>query len=115
MKVNRLEDHLWQLLESYTSPVFPDKEIQKGFMWNGASIPQMARMILNNADKGVLEASCLHDLLYATKGRVSGEVTLTRKQVDLVFLHELRYYGISYWIAYAAYQAVRMGGGSHWG
>jgi len=114
MKVERIDDHMWRLLEDYASPVFPELTISKGFIWNGASIPEPCRMILNNADRGVLEASCVHDYLYSNGGRIGGGNKLTRKQVDMIFEHELKYYKISSFIANLAYYSVRVAGGSHW-
>lgn len=114
MVVDRIDDGMWRLEESYTPEVFPDIVIPKGFVWNGASIPKIARFILSNEELGVLEASCTHDRLYANGGRVNSELKLTRKQVDTIFEHELKFYGIDSTRAYLAYQAVRMFGGSHW-
>ena len=114
MNVDRIDDGIWQLGKDYTPAVFPDLTIPRGFMWNGASIPKMARFILSNEELGVLEASCAHDLLYANGGRIGNGVKLTRKQADTIFRHELIYYGIGSIRAYLAYEAVRMFGGSHW-
>ena len=112
--VDRIDDGLWKLEEDYTPTVFPDLTIKAGFVWNGASIPSIARMILSNEELGVLEASCAHDLLYANNGRISNTIRLTRKQVDTIFEHELKFYGIDSVRAYLAYKAVRIFGGSHW-
>jgi len=114
MNVDRIDDGIWQLGEDYTPSVFPDITIKRGFMWNGASIPKVARMILSNEEFGVLEASCAHDLLYANGGRANSELKLTRKQSDTIFRHELKSYGIGSVRAYLAYKAVRIFGGSHW-
>lgn len=114
MVVNRIEDGIWELDEDYTPPVFPDITMHKGFVWNGASIPKVARMILSNEELGVLEASCAHDFLYENRGRANLGLKLTRKQVDTIFKHELKFYGIGTFRAYLAYKAVRTFGRSHW-
>ena len=113
MKVERISNHKWKLLCSYQNPVFPDIIIEPNFEWDGASIPSIARSIISNSDRGVLESSCTHDLLYASKGEIEG-LKLTRKQVDVIFRHELQFYGVNGFKAYLAYKAVRMFGGSHW-
>ena len=115
MKVHRLKDHKWQLIEEYENPVFPDVRIPPGFEWDGASIPDVARSLISNSDMGVLEASATHDWLYARKGAVSEEVKLTRKQVDVIFRQEMKFYNVSWFDAHVAYVAVRAFGSSHWG
>jgi hypothetical protein len=114
MQVDRIQDELWRLAKNYTPKVFPDLTIEKGFVWNGASIPQIVKNIISNEDYGVLESSCAHDFLYNNGGYVSGDVKLTRAQVDKIFYHELKYYGVGGFRSYMAYKAVRIFGKSHW-
>ena len=115
MKVNRIGDHEWRLLEEYQNPIFPGLTILAGFEWDGASIPDVARSLMSNSDLGILEASASHDWLYAREGKLSDEVTLTRKQVDVIFKHEMKFYNVSWFDAQVAFVAVRAFGGSHWG
>ena len=109
----RLSDHLWGVTQDFQSNLLPELTVLEGFRFDGSSIPLIYKMVLNNADFGVLEAGCLHDWLYGLGGMVSDDLTLTRKQCDLLYLHELRLYGISHISSGIAYRAVRMFGGSH--
>jgi hypothetical protein len=113
IKVSRISEHLWEVLERFQSNLLPELVIPTGFRFDGSSIPNIYKMVLNNADFGVLEAGGLHDLLYGLGGWVNENLTLTRKQCDLLYLHELRLYGVGYISSAIAYRAVRMFGGSH--
>ena len=113
IKVKRVSDHVWEVLYPFQSNLLPELIAWPGFRFDGSSIPNIYKMVLNNADFGVLEAGCLHDKLYRDLGVVNDVLTLTRKQCDLVYLHELRFYGISRISSGIAYRAVRMFGGSH--
>ena len=115
MQVERIDEKVWMLLAPWTSPVFPDLTVPAGYIFDGASIPVAAQMLINNADYGVLEASCLHDYLYENAGFINDDCTMTRKQVDMIFESELTYYDIDSFTAYLAYLAVRSFGRSHWG
>jgi hypothetical protein len=113
IKVQRISDHIWEVLESFQSNLLPELIVIPGFMFDGSSIPSIYKMVLNNADFGVLEAGCLHGKLYGDVGVVNNDLTLTRKQCDLIYLHELRFYGISKISSGIAYRAVRLFGGPH--
>jgi hypothetical protein len=112
--VDRVSDHLWVLDEDYQNPIFPDVTLKEGFEFDGASIPTICRGIISNSTYGVLEASATHDYLYGRGGLVIEGVKLTRKQVDNIFYHELRHFGIGWVIAQLAHKSVRLAGSSHW-
>lgn len=114
MIVNRLSDHLWALAKDYQSPVFPDITLRKGFEFDGASIPRICWSVISNETFGVLEASATHDYFYGRGGLLPSCVKLTRKQVDNIFYHELRYYGVNWFSAQLAHKSVRLAGASHW-
>ena len=83
--------------------------VPKGFVSDGASIPQMFwGLIAPCIDGRTIRAAIIHDWLYSTE-------LLSRKQADEIFLQFMLEDGFSAWKAYVCYYAVRIFGGSHYG
>lgn len=100
----------WELMEDYylRLPIVGDKIINKGFVFDFASIPFIFRALFSPATGKYREPACVHDYLYRT-GIVS------REDSDNIFLELMKYCGVSYLKRYAIYWAVRVGGSSSYG
>ncbi|UDQ99399.1 DUF1353 domain-containing protein [Lentisphaerota bacterium WC36G] len=82
--------------------------ILKGFLFDGASIPQFFWSTTGSPfDFRFLIAALIHDALYASE-------LLPRKEADEIFLLLLKYYGVSYYNRNKIYLGVRIGGGNVW-
>lgn len=82
--------------------------VPKGFVSDGASIPQMFwGLIAPCIDGRTVRAAIIHDWLYST-------AILSRKQADQIFLQFLLADGFTTWKAYTCYYAVRIFGSSHY-
>ena len=81
-----------------------------GFYTDFASIPWFFRRLIARDDKGIREASVIHDWLYSAKS-IRFNPYITRKEADKIFLKIMRDMGAKRYKAYLAYYAVRMFGG----
>lgn len=107
MAIEPLPKRLWKLLEPMQY-VWEGKvyTVPKGFPFDGASIPRLARIVIpKNGVK--LYAACLHDYFYRTH-------EVTRENADRAFLNILLEMGEPKPSAYLMYYAVRAGGWKAW-
>ena len=108
LRIEALKGGKFQLL----SPLgFKDGNIlitvQKGFIYNGASIPRSLWSVVGCPMDYAYE-SCLHDALYASK-------IFNRKECDKYFYKALKARGVSLITAKELYLGVRFGGEEHFG
>jgi len=108
LRIEALKGGKFQLL----SPLgFKDGKIlitvQKGFIYDGASIPRSLWSVIGCPMDYAYE-SCLHDALYASK-------IFNRKECDKYFYKALKARGVSLMIAKEMYLGVRFGGEAHFG
>jgi len=108
LRIEALKGGKFQLL----SPLgFKDRNIlitvQKGFIYDGASIPRSLWSIVGCPMDYAYE-SCIHDALYASK-------IFNRKECDKYFYKALKTRGVSLLIAKEMYLGVRFGGEAHFG
>lgn len=81
--------------------------IRKGFVYDGASIPQLAWSVVGSPFTGMyLEAATIHDAIYYSAWQYG------RKLADEIFLFIMLEMGVSKAKAYTMYNSVRMGGSS---
>ncbi len=115
---------LYRLLEEQISN---DDEysiiVPKGFVYDGASVPQWAWSITGLLPDGInRRAALFHDWIYANDGKeiamvVDGEIIFrdfTRREADELFREMLKTDGVSYFKRNLQYYAVRVGGGAVW-
>jgi hypothetical protein len=93
--------------------------IPKGFEWDGASVPRVAWSLLGFYPGGIMLAPSLpHDWGYIKKGRLTdkftGDFTMTRKELDDLFLAHMLEVGMPPKKAKRAYFFVRLLGGLVW-
>lgn len=83
-------------------------QVNKGFDFDGASVPQMLWGFgLSPMTGGYQSSACLHDALYASE-------YFDRKTCDDIFLEAMESEGVGYFKRYAMYYAVRAFGGQVW-
>ena len=95
-------------------------EIPKGFIYDGASIPWFLWSIIRVTPDGLHRAATiLHDALYIAKGKVAVlylrrneelNITLSRKEVDQIFLQQMLFLGMPEKKAKLMYRGVRIFG-----
>lgn len=85
-------------------------EIPEGFVFDAASVPRIVWSAISPTELGVV-APLVHDWLYRTGGQYGA---LSRSQADQIFLDHMKAEGVSAWRRWAAYAAVRIGGGGSW-
>jgi len=83
-----------------------DIEARKGYKTDFGSIPPWYRCRLNQMGVGIV-AFLPHDCVYQTEA-------IDRKTADRMMYDMLRWVGVQYTVANAAYLGVRMGGGFVW-
>jgi hypothetical protein len=88
--------------------------VPEGFVCDFASIPRFALWYTDDDDPAVLFPSIVHDYLYTVRGELDGRM-LTRRDADEIFRESIVACGGRKAQAWVIYQAVRLGGGSHWG
>lgn len=89
--------------------------IPENFVTDFASIPSTALTWMDDDSPEILYPSIVHDYLYSKRGRVSPDrPVLTRQQVDEILRVGMIDCGATKLRAWLVYQAVRLGGGSHW-
>ena len=82
-----------------------DITVPKGFLYDGASVPLLATLIVPRKGGRYDRAACLHDWLYGTH-------ILPRKAADDLFYKAMLSDGVPKWKAWMIHQAVRIGGKS---
>jgi len=85
-----------------------------GFVTDFASIPRAAWEIIDPEDPIIAWPSVIHDYLYSCKGKLPDGFAYNREKADAVLREGMQACGASSLIRNAVYQAVRLGGGSHW-
>ena len=84
--------------------------IPKGFVTDFATIPRYLWAFIASDDKGILEASVLHDYLYKSPG-----LAVSRKSADRLLLDGMNYLDEFATVTkYAVYYAVRLFGWLWW-
>lgn len=83
--------------------------VPRGFETDLASIPAIARGIIDPEAPCILEASIIHDRLYTKSG-----AGVTRAQADSVLAEAMRVLGAPEWKITLVWAAVRLFGGAHW-
>ena len=108
---DRVEPHREFKLEEDFSCSFSFKgfsyriTIKKGFIYDGASIPQFAWSVVGSPFTGLyLEAATVHDAIYYAMWKFG------RKLADEIFLFIMLEMGVSKTKAYTMYESVRIGG-----
>lgn len=91
--------------------------IPEGFRFDYASVPRLARPLMQTTDLGTA-GPCSHDFLYRRGGVVQaidgGTLRYTRTEADRLFLALMESDGVPRWRRFPAYWAVRFGGGGAW-
>jgi len=91
-------------------------EIEKGYQYDGASIPSWARWLIER-DGVHRESALLHDYLYECGGFINlGDEGFyyNRKDADQIFRECLKSQGLASWKSFLMYIAVRIGGRFVW-
>jgi hypothetical protein len=107
---------LYRLLTDFTC-VVPDIgpiTVPAGFVTDFASIPRIAWTWLSPEDPVVLFPSIVHDYLYDRSGKVMADRVLSRAECDEVLRVAMLACQARSSQAWVVYQAVRLGGASHW-
>lgn len=109
---------LYQLREEFrfASADFGEIVVPVGFVTDFASIPRAALWYVDDDDPAILFASVVHDYLYTRKGDLGlgTRFTFSRQDADKVLREAMLASGARPAQAWVVYQAVRLGGGSHW-
>ncbi len=83
-------------------------KIPRGFIWNGGSIPDIAKSFVGGSmEDNHRRAYLIHDYLYQTK-------IFSRKKSDNALYEALKECGVGYFSRQTIYWAVRIGGGSNY-
>lgn len=117
LEVEQIEDSshegrgTWKLMEElgYHSDLLGIITVPKGFVTDFASVPRIPLLFDIAGARGNL-AGTVHDFLYDS----SCELPVTRKQADGVLREALIVQGVSKWIAFGMYLAVRVFASSHY-
>lgn len=91
-------------------------DINKGFSYDGASVPSWARWLIER-DGVHRESALVHDWLYENRGHVNalGEpFSYVRKDADQIFRECLKAQGLASWKVWLMCKAVRIGGRFYW-
>jgi hypothetical protein len=83
--------------------------IPAGFMTDGASIPKVFQSFFSKTGIYLMPA-ILHDWLY----KAGCPQSMPRKEVDRLFLHYMKLYGVGWLTRRSIYTAVRIGGWGSW-
>tara|TARA_R100000664_G_scaffold25227_1_gene35192 strand:+ start:3371 stop:3730 length:360 start_codon:yes stop_codon:yes gene_type:complete len=97
------DPHQKILLEDYFIMGY---SIPAGFIFDGASIPGVAKWYVDDDDH-LLPAALVHDYLYVNQ-------PCTRKEADHIFWEIMIYTGVRRSQAYVCWLAVRIGGWRPW-
>lgn len=109
LKVQRLGENSWKLLEDFS--LATDKYeviVKKGFDFDGASIPKILWSVVGSPMEGnYVPGAVIHDGLYASQ-KVSKEVA------DTIFLDIMKQSNVGYVKRTSMYLAVKVFGGKDW-
>jgi len=86
-----------------------DVVIRSNFLSDGLSIPKIFQSIFSKSPYYIY-AGILHDYGY----RADFPHEMTRKQVDKLFLHYMKEYGVGWLTRHTIYRAVRIGAAKNW-
>jgi hypothetical protein len=117
--VYRLEHDYIIDLRPYTTK-HVELVIEKGFVYDGASVPRWLWSLSGLGIDGLHRAAALvHDFIYIYKGDfkdddTGSDITLSRKEADLIFKKMLTDVGIASHRVWLAYHGVRWFGQSVW-
>jgi len=89
--------------------------VPRGYVTDFASIPRAAWAALDPEDPIIAWPSVIHDYLYSCKGTLPDGTTYIREQADAVLREAMEFCGASLFKRETVYEAVRAGGGDHWG
>lgn len=105
------DDRIWVLDAPlvYQSDILGVIDIPAGFQTDFSSVPRIPVAYMLFGDRAHRE-SVIHDWLY----RIDSIPPATRKQADNVFLEAMIARGKGYFVRWAMYQGVRLGGASSW-
>lgn len=84
----------------------------RGFVNDLASIPRLFQSLIPKIGKHRY-AAVTHDWMYYKQGHI-GNLRLSRKQADKIFLEGMKVAGVKWIRRHAMYQAVRAGGWRYW-
>lgn len=109
LKIERINENVWMLLEDFTLDTYKYRiTVKKGFDFDGASIPKWLWSIYGSPLNGnYVEASLIHDGLYASQ-KVSKSIA------DKIFLDVMKQSNVEYIKRTSMYLAVKMFGGKDW-
>ena len=101
--LTQVEDQLWRVEKEVVLDFvhYPLVVVPVGFLSDGASVPRIFWPLMPALSRYTL-AALGHDILYAQK-----PANWTRKKADKLFLHAMRYLGVSWWKREVMYRAVR--------
>ena len=109
LKVQRLGENSWKLLEDYT--LATDKyevTVKKGFDFDGASIPRILWSVVGSPMEGnYVPGAVIHDGLYASQ-------KVSKTEADNIFLDLMKQSKVGYIKRTSMYLAVKMFGGKDW-
>lgn len=100
----------WLVLETW--PVIIDgvrREVPKGFVFDGSSIPRLLWWLFPPTYAPAWEASCYHDFCYAVAYR-----EVSKQHADSAFRKIMLLHGSREWVANAFYSAVKTFGRGGW-
>lgn len=84
-------------------------EIEKGYTYDGATVPRLARWLIER-DGVHRESALLHDFLYENEGHIDlgdDDFFYNRKDADQIFRECLKAQGLASWKVFLMYNAVR--------
>lgn len=104
----------WELVEALTiCDGLQCWTIPAGTVWDYASVPRPARLIMETTDLGCV-SSAAHDYLYRRGGVVSPHIRYSRGAADKLFKELMHWEGVPFLRRWPAYLAVRVGGWAAW-
>ncbi len=115
VKAHKSTAPLFQLTEdfAFTSSAFGRIVVSTGFVTDFASIPTWAQFWMDDDAPEILFGSVIHDFIYANLG-ITPERQFSRAEADAVLREAMLDCGASSLRANIVYNAVRVGGSSHW-
>jgi hypothetical protein len=111
----------YELLETYVCPI-SGVVVDKGFIYDGASIPRALWTITGiRPDGGYRAGATVHDWIYRHKGRVrvrnagiEKPAAISRSEADRIFRRLMADSGVSAYRAWLAWSGVRLFGWAPW-
>jgi len=86
--------------------------VSAGTISDLASIPRLAKFIIDDNDPHILEGAVVHDLLYGMI-RETKDVSRLRRNADIILRDAMKELKAPYWKHTLVYYVVRVFGGSH--